>query len=81
MPLPKVLPQVQNGRPATGGPAAAKPPDGRGGAGAFGQGSDNRTPGGGGKVVANRYSVERRLGSGAFGTAFLVSDKRSANDR
>lgn len=31
--------------------------------------------------MANRYSVGCKLGSGAFGTAFLITDTKSSNDR
>ena len=69
MPLPKVLPQVHNAQraPEGAGPAAVAP-------GRIGTG-------GAGKVVANRYSVEKKLGCGAFGTAFLVTDRRANNDK
>ncbi len=73
MPLPKVLPQVQNRQQAPD--QAARAPSGH---------ASSRTAGWEGEkklVVANRYSVEKKLGSGAFGTAFLVADKRSNNDR
>lgn len=33
------------------------------------------------QVVAQRYRVERRLGSGAFGTAFLVTDLKDRKER
>lgn len=33
------------------------------------------------RVLANRYRVEQRLGSGAFGTVFLVTDLRAGNER
>ena len=68
MPLPKVLPQVQNAQGVPVGAAAAAP----------------RVPSGAanhGKVVANRYSLERKLGSGAFGTAYLVTDRRANSDK
>ena len=67
MPLPKVLPQVHPPPDQ-----AARAPSGR---------PDHGGGGGEAAVVANRYSVEKKLGSGAFGTAFLVTDKRSNNDR
>lgn len=36
----------------------------------------------GGKVLANRYRVEDKLGSGAFGSCFLVTDlKAIGNER
>ena len=75
MPLPKVLPHVQNlQQPPQGQDQAARAPSGH---------AANRTAGreGEGVVVAHRYGVERKLGSGAFGTAFLVADKKSNNDR
>ena len=34
-----------------------------------------------GKVYANRYKVIKRLGSGNFGTAFLVEDLRAQGER
>ncbi|XP_064393526.1 serine/threonine-protein kinase Nek11-like [Halichondria panicea] len=33
------------------------------------------------KVMANRYQMEGKLGSGAFGTAFLVLDLKSNNEK
>ena len=33
------------------------------------------------QVLAHRYRVERKLGSGAFGTAWLVTDLKSHNER
>ena len=33
------------------------------------------------QVVAQRYRVERRMGSGAFGTAFLVTDLKDRKER
>lgn len=78
MPLPKVLPQVSN---------ASHDLEARG---------DSRTSycqeapehsrqswvgGGAARVVVNRYQVERKLGSGAFGTAFLISDLKTNKDR
>ena len=33
------------------------------------------------QVLAHRYRVERKMGSGAFGTAFLVTDLKSRNER
>ena len=33
------------------------------------------------KVLANRYHLERKLGSGAFGCAFLVTDLKANGDR
>ena len=33
------------------------------------------------RVLGQRYQVERRMGSGAFGTAYLVSDLKSAGER
>ena len=33
------------------------------------------------RVLANRYRAEQRLGSGAFGTVFLVTDLRAGNER
>ncbi len=34
-----------------------------------------------GKVYVNRYEVVKRLGSGSFGTVFLVEDLRSDRER
>lgn len=76
MPLPKVLPQVQGPQQAQQAPDnAARVPSGQAG------GREGAAPGVKDVVVANRYSVEQKLGCGAFGTAFLVTDKRSNNDR
>ena len=33
------------------------------------------------RVLAHRYRVERKMGSGAFGTVFLVTDLQSRNER
>lgn len=33
------------------------------------------------RVLGNRYRVEKKLGSGNFGTAFLVTDLNDENDR
>ncbi|CAI8010361.1 Serine/threonine-protein kinase Nek11 [Geodia barretti] len=33
------------------------------------------------RVLAGRYKVEQRMGSGAFGTAYLVADLQSGNER
>ena len=33
------------------------------------------------KLVAHRYMVERRIGSGSFGTVFLASDSKAGNDK
>ena len=33
------------------------------------------------KVMANRYHLERKLGSGAFGCAFLVTDLKANGER
>ena len=70
MPLPKDLPAVPQ----------------RSGGGSNGEGQRRRSGssegggGGAGKVVANRYQVDRKLGSGAFGTAYLVADLKSRKD-
>ncbi len=32
------------------------------------------------RVVADRYRIERKLGSGNFGTAFLVIDLKENNE-
>ena len=66
MPLPKVLPKVQ--KPNPGARLPDTPENRAGGAGVV-------------RVVANRYSVENKLGSGAFGTAFLVTDRKSSDNR
>ena len=72
MPLPKVLPQVSKAQQhVPQGPVIRIPSDSAGQA-------ERRTRG---KVVANRYGVERKLGSGAFGTAFLVTDLKASNDK
>ena len=34
-----------------------------------------------GKVLANRYRLETKLGSGAFGCAYMVTDLKSSNER
>lgn len=34
-----------------------------------------------GKVVANRYLMGNKLGSGAFGTVFLICDLKNNRDR
>jgi serine/threonine protein kinase len=34
-----------------------------------------------GKVYANRYKVVKRLGSGSFGTVFLVEDLKADRER
>ena len=88
MPLPKVLPQVQNPGhvPQERGPADGHVPRAQGPAtsGSTGQADWNTAGGGGGgggRVMANRYSVGCKLGSGAFGTAFLITDTKSSNDR
>lgn len=73
MPLPKVLPQVGNARR---GPDGAAVTEGR-----APSGKPGLAGGAVGKVVANRYSMERKLGSGAFGTAFLVLDRRANSDK
>lgn len=31
------------------------------------------------RVVVNRYRVEKKLGSGNFGTAYLVADLKTTN--
>ena len=33
------------------------------------------------KVVAHRYMVVKRIGSGSFGTVFLVTDSKAGNDK
>ena len=33
------------------------------------------------RLLGQRYQVERRIGSGAFGAAFLVTDLKSGNER
>ena len=33
------------------------------------------------RVLANRYTVTRRLGSGNFGTAWLVDDKKAKDEK
>jgi hypothetical protein len=68
MPLPKVLPQAQVQKPA---PRVALPED---------QASSSSSTGGQ-RVVANRYRLGSKLGCGAFGTAFLVIDRKSSDDR
>ena len=65
MPLPKELPEVQQG---------SRDRDGRRRLSSGGDG------GGAGRVVANRYQLDKKLGSGAFGTAFLVADLKSNRD-
>ncbi len=74
MPLPKVLPAQVHGAARHAPPLQAAGAPSR-----SGQAADSRT--GGGKVVANRYCVEKKLGSGAFGTAFLVTDRKADDDR
>ena len=32
------------------------------------------------RIVGNRYRVEKKLGSGNFGTAFLVTDLKDNNE-
>ena len=33
------------------------------------------------RVLANRYRIEKKLGSGNFGTAFLVTDLNDENEQ
>lgn len=33
-----------------------------------------------GRVFANRYRMEKRLGSGSFGTVFLVEDMKTKEE-
>ena len=73
MPLPKVLPRVHGSQAEAQGQKA-------GGGGLRAAAAGNGGGRGRGKVVANRYCVEKKLGGGAFGTAFLVTDKRANND-
>ena len=72
MPLPKVLPQVSATQRVSRG---ARP------VGRVSSGMGDNTGGDGGKVVANRYILKNRLGSGAFGTVFLITDLKSNHDR
>lgn len=31
-------------------------------------------------IIANRYKILKKLGSGSFGTAYLISDLKTKND-
>ncbi len=37
--------------------------------------------GGAERVLANRYKMDKKLGSGAFGAAFLVADLKANRDK
>ena len=32
------------------------------------------------RIVSNRYRIEKKLGSGNFGTAFLITDLKEQNE-
>ena len=66
MPLPKDLPNVQQ-RSRGGSDGGSRP----------------RSEGGGGaeRVLANRYKMDKKLGSGAFGAAFLVADLKANREK
>lgn len=69
MPLPKELPRT--GQAATGVGASAAPSSARG----------ERQGGEGSQVLANRYRLSQKLGSGSFGSAYLVFDLKANNER
>ncbi len=78
MPLPKLLPNISIPK------QVAEYPGGGEVAAASKKGPDNGRGGGAGRrgrVIANRYAVENKLGSGAFGIVFLVTDLKSKKDR
>ena len=66
MPLPKNLPKA--GRPA-GRPVSSSIQ------------SSTKDKESGGMVLAHRYKMEHKLGSGAFGCAYLVVDLKANNER
>ena len=72
MPLPKELPRA--GR-AAGGPGAPAAPSSARGERQGSAGVDGR------RVLANRYRLGQKLGSGAFGCAYLVFDLKLNGDK
>ena len=72
MPLPKELPRA--GR-AAGGPGAPAAPSSARGERQGSAGADGR------RVLANRYRLGQKLGSGAFGCAYLVFDLKLNGDK
>lgn len=72
MPLPKELPRAGHAAGGSGAPAAPssarRERQGSGGA-------DGR------RVIANRYRLGQKLGSGAFGCAYLVFDLKLNSDK
>jgi len=73
MPLPKDLPAVQQ---RSGGGND----EGRRRSGSNNSSSGGGGGGGAGKVIVNRSQVARKLGSRAYGTAFLVANLKSNKD-
>lgn len=71
MPLPKELPRSRQA--ATGSGASAAPSSAR--RERQGHGGDGRT------VLANRYRLGQKLGSGSFGCAYLVFDLKANNEK
>lgn len=69
MPLPKELPRS---RQAVGGSRASAVPSSARGESRRG---DERT------VLANRYRVGQKLGSGSFGCAYLVFDLKANSEK